>query len=73
MTGLHCIIDMCQIGEYLDPIISKVLTVLKWQMIKTLNRKLLEKQRVQNSFASYEVYIGHFFTMSVLLLVFDID
>ena len=55
MTGLHCIIDMCQIGEYLDPIISKVLTVLKWQMIKTLNRKLLEKQRVQNRFASYEV------------------
>ena len=24
------------------------------------NRKLLEKQRVQNSFASYEVHIGHF-------------
>ena len=26
-----------------------------------LNRKLLEKQRVQNCFASYEVHIGHFF------------
>ena len=26
-----------------------------------LNRKLLEKQRVQNRFASYEVQIGHFF------------
>ena len=26
-----------------------------------LNRKLLEKQRVQNRFASYEVHIGHFF------------
>ena len=25
------------------------------------NRKLLEKQRVQNRFASYEVHIGHFF------------
>ena len=27
----------------------------------TFNRKLLEKQRVQNHFASYEVHIGHFF------------
>ena len=27
----------------------------------TLNRKLLEKQRVQNRFASYEVHMGHFF------------
>ena len=26
-----------------------------------LNRKLLEKQRVQNRSASYEVHIGHFF------------
>ena len=25
------------------------------------NRKLLEKQRVENHFASYEVHIGHFF------------
>ena len=25
------------------------------------NRKLLEKQRVQNRFTSYEVYIDHFF------------
>ena len=27
----------------------------------TLNRKLLEKQRVQNRSASYEVHIGHLF------------
>ena len=47
--------------EYPDSSISKVLTVLKWRMITTLNRKLLEKQRVQNRFASYEVHIGHFF------------
>ena len=26
-----------------------------------LNRKLLEKQRVENRFASYEVHIDHFF------------
>ena len=26
-----------------------------------IKRKLLEKQRVQNCFASYEKYIGHFF------------
>ena len=26
-----------------------------------LNRKLLEKQREQNCFGSYEVHIGHFF------------
>ena len=32
-----------------------VLTVLKWRITTTLNRKLLEKQRVQNRFASYEV------------------
>ena len=29
-------------------------------MATTLNRKLLEKQRVQNRFASDEVHIGHF-------------
>ena len=28
--------------------------------------KLLEKQRVQNLFASYEKYIGHFFYKSKL-------
>ena len=32
-----------QIREYPDSTISKILTVLKWQMIMTLNRKLLEK------------------------------
>ena len=26
-----------------------------------LNRKLLEKQRIRNCFASYEVHIDHFF------------
>ena len=38
-----------------------VLTVLKWRTITTLNKKPLEKQRVQNCFASYEVQTGHFF------------
>ena len=61
MPGLHRVIDMRQIREYPDSTISKVLTILKWRMITTLNRKLLEKQRVQNRFASYEVHIGHFF------------
>ena len=36
------------------------------------NGKSLEKQRVQNRFASYEVHIGHFFTMSMLLSVLEI-
>ena len=72
MPGLHHVIDMCQIHEYLDSTMSKVLPVLEWRMITTLNRKLLEKQRVQNRFASYEVHIGHFFTMSMLLPVFEI-
>ena len=57
----HQIIDTHQIREYPDPTISKVSTVLKQRMITMLNRKLLEKQRVQNCFASYEVHIGHFF------------
>ena len=61
MPELHRVIDTRQIREYPDSTISKVLTVLKWRMITTLNRKLLEKQRVQNRFASYEVHIGHFF------------
>ena len=34
---------------------------IKWRMITTFNRKLLEKQRVLDRFASYEVHIGHFF------------
>ena len=34
----------------------------------TLNRKQLEKQRVQNRFASYEVHIGH---LSMLLSVLE--
>ena len=52
---------MCQVRKYLDSTISKVLTALKWWMTTTLNRKLLEKQRVQNRFASNEVHIGYFF------------
>ena len=52
---------MRQVCEHPDSTISKVLTVIKWRMIMTLNRKLLEKQRVQNQFDSYEVHIGHFF------------
>ena len=30
-------------------------------MITAFNRKLVEKQRVKNRFASYEIHIGHFF------------
>ena len=32
------------------------MTILKWRTITTFNRKLLEKQSVKNSFASYEVH-----------------
>ena len=53
--------DMCQVREHPDSTISKVLTVVKWRMITTFNRKLLEKQRVEKHFASNEVHIGHFF------------
>jgi len=49
MAGLHRVIDTRQICEYLDSTISKVLTVLKRRMITTLNRKLLEKQRVDRT------------------------
>ena len=65
MPGLHCVIDTGQIRKYPDSTTSNVLTVLKWRMIMTLTRKLLEKQRVQNRFASYEVHIGHFFFYNV--------
>ena len=47
-----------QVHEYPDSTISKVLTVLKW---RTLNRKVLEKQRVKNHFAPYEVHISSLF------------
>ena len=57
---LHHITNTHQVHKYPDSSISKVLTILKWQMTTTLKRKLLEKQRVQNCFASYEKYIGHF-------------
>ena len=58
MPGLHHIADTHQVGEYPYSTISKVLTVLKWWMMTTLNRKLLENQRVQNPFASYEVLMA---------------
>ena len=63
--------EMRQVHEHPDSTIS---TALKWRMITTLNRKLVEKQRVQNRFAYYEVHIGHFyfFTMSMLLSVLEI-
>ena len=61
MPGPHRIKDTRQVREYPDSTISKVLTILKWRMITMFNRKLLEKQRVQNCFASNEVHIGHFF------------
>jgi len=47
MPRLHriqSIMDVCQVREYPDSTISKVLTVLKWWIITKLNRKLLEKQ-----------------------------
>ena len=57
---IRSIMDTHQVREYPDSTISKVLIVLKWRMITTLNKKLLEKHRVQNLFASYEVHIGQF-------------
>ena len=75
IPGLHriqSIMDMRQVREHPDSTISKVLTVIKWRTITMLNRKLLEKQRVQNRFASDEVHIGHFFfRMSMLLSVLE--
>jgi len=58
IPGLHRITDMHQVHEYPDSSISKILTILKWQMTTILNRKLLEKQKVQNHFASYEKHIA---------------
>ena len=54
MPAFHRIMNTCQVREYPDSTISKVLTVLKGWIITMLNRKLLEKQRVENHFASYE-------------------
>ena len=56
--------DMRQVHEDPDSTISKILTILKWRMITTFNRKLLERQRVKNRFASYDVHIGHQFWKS---------
>ena len=61
MPRLHRIMDTCQVRKYPDSTITKVLTGLKWRIITTSNRKLLEKKRVQSHFDSYEVHIGHFF------------
>ena len=46
-------------SSLLNSTISKVMIILEWWTITTLNRKLLEKQRVWNSFAFYEVHTGH--------------
>ena len=63
MPELHHIMDTRQVREYPESTISKVLTILKWRMIMTLNRKLLEKQKVYNRFGFHEVHvhIGHNF------------
>ena len=61
MLRLHCIMDACRVREYPESTVSKVLAVLKWRIITTLSRKLLEEQRVESRLASYEVHIGHFF------------
>ena len=53
--------DTHQVCEYLDSTISKELTILRWWMITTLDRKLLGKQRVENCFAYYEVHMVTFF------------
>ena len=57
MPGLHHIkiMDTRQVCEYSE---STVLTILKWRMITTLNRKLLESRGYR---ITYEVHIGHFF------------
>ena len=71
MPRLHCIwsiVDTCQVREYPDSTIS---TVLKWQMIMTLNRKLLKEQRVEPLCFLWG-HTGDFFAMSMLLLVLQI-
>ena len=73
MLGLHRVIDTRQIREYPDSTISKVLTILKWRMITTFNRKLLEKPSCEATFLQCQcycqfwksfnpVYISKFFT-----------
>ena len=52
-----------------DSTISKVLTVLKWRMITTFNRKSLEKQRVKSRFAFYEVHNKHQYIAEVVALL----
>ena len=47
MPRLHriqSIVDKCQVHEYPDSIVYKVLTILKWRMVSTLNRKQLESR-----------------------------
>ena len=53
MPRLHHIMDTHQVREYPDSTISKILTLLKWQMITTLNREVLESR----GYSSYEVHI----------------
>ena len=59
MPGLHRIkiMDTCQVREYPDSTTDRI----KMADDHDINRKLLEKQRVWNCLASYEVHIGHFF------------
>ena len=49
IARLHSIKDTRQVHEYPDSSISKVLTVLKWRMITTLNRKLLESREYRTA------------------------
>ena len=56
-----------QVCEYPDSTISK-----EWQMIMTLNRKLLEKQREEPLCFIWGAHRSIFFTMSMVLLVLEI-
>ena len=52
IPGLHrirSIMDMREVREHPDSTISKVLTVIKWRIITTLNKKLLEQQRYRTA------------------------
>ena len=50
MPELHCIrtiVDTHRVCNHPDSTVSKLLTVLRWRTIPTLDRKQLEKQRVE--------------------------
>ena len=73
MPRLHriqSIVDTHRVCQYLDPTISKLLTILKWRMIPTLNRKQLEKQRVEPHCSLAMRYT--YFPLSMLLSVLEI-